>query len=82
MTTQETYRGVVHGSMVELSQSPNIPNGIEVDVIIKSTELTAEQRQERLKALFGSCKEDADDLDDFLQWNTRQQKRNRPETGS
>ena len=82
MTTHETYRGVVHGSMVELSQSPNIPNGIEVDVIIKCAELTAEQRQERLKALFGSCKEDADDLDNFLHWNAQQRKRNRTETES
>ncbi len=82
MTIHETYRGVVHGSVVELSQVPNIPNGIEVDVIIKNTELTAEQRQERLKALFGSCKEDAEDLDSFLQWNTRQRSRNRPETES
>jgi hypothetical protein len=68
--------------MVELSQSPNIPNGMEVDVIIKCTELTAEQRQERLKSLFGSCKEDADDLDNFLQWNVQQRKRNRLGTES
>lgn len=50
---------------------------MEVDVVIKRTELTASERQEQLKALFGSCKGDAEDLDEFLKWNDEQRKRNR-----
>jgi len=78
MTTNDTYKGIIHGSTVELLRSPNIPDGIEVEVMIKRSELTNEQRQQQLKDLFGSCKDDADDLNDFMKWNDAQRKRNRP----
>jgi len=77
MNTNETYKGIIHGSTVELLRSPNIPDGIEVEVMIKRSELTDEQRRQRLKDLFGSCKDDADELDDFIKWNDAQRKRNR-----
>lgn len=77
MNSSETYRGVVHGSIIELLRSPGVPDGMVVDVVIKRTELTPSERQEQLKALFGSCKGDAEDLDEFLKWNDEQRKQNR-----
>ena len=77
MSSSETYRGIVHGSVIELQQSPNVPDGMEVEVVIKRAELTADQRQEQLKTLFGSCQEDAEDLDGFLKLNDEQRKQNR-----
>ena len=77
MSHQETYRGVVHGSSVELSPTLNLPDGLVVDVVIKRASLSTEQKQQRLEALFGSCQADADDLDRFLEWNRDQRKRNR-----
>jgi len=79
MNSEETYRGIVHGSMIELQTSPGMPDGVEVDVIIRQTKLTREQRLEKLKSLFGSCKDDANDLDQFILWNDEQRKRNRAE---
>jgi hypothetical protein len=79
MNNNSTYRGVIYGTTIELQQTPDVPNGMEVEVTIKRAELTAEQRKERLNAAFGSCKDDAEDLDSFLDWNNMQRKRNRPE---
>jgi hypothetical protein len=77
MSHQETYRGIVHGSSVELSPALNLPDGMEVDDVIKRVSLTSEQKRQRLEALFGSCQSDADDLDRFLEWNRKHRKRNR-----
>ena len=77
MSTDETYRGVVHGSTIELHHSPGVPDGVEVEVVIKRRKLTDEQRKQQLNSLFGSCREDADDLDEFLRWNGQQRKLNR-----
>lgn len=30
MSIQETFRGIVHGSTIQLNQSPGVPDGMEV----------------------------------------------------
>ena len=74
MATHETYRGIVHGSTIKLQQPLGVPDGAEVEITIKHEKLPNEQRKEKLKSLFGSCKEDAADLDEFLNWNEQQRK--------
>lgn len=74
MTTEDTYRGIVHGSTIELQQAIGVPDGAEVEIVIKPNRLTDEQRKEKLVAAFGGCSEDANDLDEFLDWNERQRK--------
>lgn len=77
MPHQEAFRGVVRGSSVDLSPALNLPDGLVVDVVIKLASLSAEQKQDRLEALFGSCHADADNLGRFLEWNQAQRNRNR-----
>lgn len=77
MTTEDTYRGIVNGSTIELQQAIGVPDGAEVEITIKPNRLTDEQRKEKLVAAFGGCSEDAADLDDFLNWNEQQRKLDR-----
>ncbi len=77
MPHQQSYRGVVHGTSVELSPAPNLPDGFEVDVTIRELRLTPEEKKRRLESLFGSCMDDAESLDRFLEWNHGQRKHNR-----
>jgi hypothetical protein len=78
MSIQETFRGVVHGSTIQLNQSPDVPDGMEVDVVIRRPEMNAKERSEKLLSLFGSCKDDADDLDAYIALSDRQRKLDRP----
>lgn len=80
MSRDQTYRGVVHGASVELSSAPGVPDGTEVDITIRNIQLSPEERKRRLESLFGSCRDDAESLDRFLDWNDEQRKRNRSST--
>lgn len=77
MTTEDTYRGIVNGSTIELQQAIGVPDGAEVEITIKPNRLTEEQRKEKLVTAFGGCSEDAADLDEFLNRNEQQRKLNR-----
>ena len=72
MTTDESYLGTIHGSTIELKQTIGIPDGAEVEITIKQSRMTDEQRKQKLEAAFGGCREDATDLDAFLEWNQKQ----------
>jgi hypothetical protein len=78
MNLQETYRGIVHGSVIQLDQSLNVPDGMEVDVIIKRPALAPNERSKKLLSLFGGCKDDSEDLDAYMAWSDKQRKKDRP----
>ena len=77
--TSEVLRGIVHGKSIELEHPLPMPDGSEIELVVKRTPISAEQRKQRLEAIFGSCEQDAEDLDDFLGWNREQRKHSRPE---
>ncbi len=77
--TTEVLRGIVHGKSIELEHPLPMPDGSEIELVVKRTPISTEQRKQRLEAIFGSCEQDSEDLDDFLNWNREQRKRNRPE---
>lgn len=77
--TTEVLRGIVHGKSIELEHPLPMPDGSQIELIVKRTPISTEQRNERLEAIFGSCKQDSEDLDDFLGWNREQRKHSRPE---
>jgi hypothetical protein len=77
--TTEVLRGIVHGKSIELEHPLPMPDGSEIELVVKRSPMSAEQRKQRLEAIFGSCEEDAEDLDDFLSWNRDQRKHSRPE---
>jgi len=75
----EVLRGIVHGKSIELEHPLSIPDGSEIELVVKPIPISAEQRQQRLKAIFGCCEADGEDLDNFLDWNREQRKHGRPE---
>ena len=77
--TTEVLRGIVHGKSIELEHPLSIPDGSVIELVVKRAPINAEQRQQRLEAIFGSCTADSEDLDDFLNWNRDQRRRSRPE---
>ena len=77
--TSEVLRGIVHGKSIELEHPLPMPDGSEIELVVKRTPISAEQRKQRLEAIFGSCEQDAEDLDDFMGWNREQRKHSRPE---
>lgn len=77
MSTQNTYRGTVHGALVKLATATGLPDGLEVDITIQQVPLNDDQKRNRLELLFGSCQDDSESLTEFVDWNDRQRKRNR-----
>ena len=77
--TTEVLRGIVHGKSIELEHPLPMPDGSQIELIVKRTPISTEQRNQRLEAIFGSCEQDSEDLDDFLDWNREQRKHSRPE---
>ncbi len=77
--TTEVLRGIVHGKSIELEHPLSMPDGSEIELVVKAIPISADERQQRLEAIFGSCETDAEDLDDFLGWNREQRKHGRPE---
>jgi len=77
--TTEVLRGIVHGKSIELEHPLSIPDGSEIELVVKRQPINAEQKRQRLEAVFGSCEADSQELDDFLSWNREQRKHSRPE---
>ncbi len=71
--------GTVRGNSIELVQPLNLPDGASVEIVVRSGPFSDEVRAHRLGELFGCCREDATDLDAFLNWNAEHRKLNRPE---
>ncbi len=76
-----TLRGVIHGKMIQLAEEAGLPDGQEVSVSLKPVEPgeTPWPPGEGLRRAFGGWAEDAEELDQFLEWNRQQRKMNRPE---
>lgn len=77
--TTEVLRGIVHGKSIELEHPFPMPDGTAIELLVRHMPISAEQRRQRLEAIFGSCEADAQDLDDFLSWNREQRHHFRPE---
>jgi hypothetical protein len=69
------FDGVVHGKTIELAESPGLPDGQAVSVIVKLVESNDARLPpgEGLRRAFGGWAEDGEELDKFLEW-TRQQR--------
>lgn len=63
--TPETLRGTIHGTTIELEHPLQLPDGSKVEFIVKPKPMSAEQRRMKLESLFGSCRADADDPEEF-----------------
>ncbi len=81
-TNFHQHHGVVHGNMIRLDEEIGLPDGQEVSVTLRPVE-TSESRLaagESLRRAFGGWAEDADELNEYLDWNRRRRKMSRAET--
>lgn len=69
-------RGIIHGKIIELPQETGLPEGQEVTVTL---ETIAEQSApgDGIRDSAGGWAEDAEELDEFLEWNRQQRKATR-----
>ena len=78
-----SLKGIVHGKVIELEQEPGLPDGQEVAVILQpvsgGASPTSPAALEALRRAAGAWAEDAEGLDQFLEWNRQQRKATRPE---
>lgn len=76
MSDQSVLRGVVHGRMIELDQDAGLPEGQPVSVLVRPL-VDKLAPGEGLKRSFGGWGDNADDLDEYLEWSRQQRKSSR-----
>jgi len=76
-----TCRGFIRGKIIEVEEELGLPNGQEVTVTVQPVSRAEPSLPpgEGLRRAFGGWAEDADALDEYLQWNRQQRKSGRPE---
>ena len=80
--TPIAMKGIVHGRTIELEAEPGLPDGQQVTVTVAPVpqqESAAESALQALKRAAGSCSDDPEGLDRFLEWNRQLRKVNRRE---
>ena len=78
MTNDSVFTGVVHGNMIELDRAVNLPDGQPVTVVLQPANGKL-AGGEGLRRSAGSWSDDAEGLDQYLDWNRQQRKRGRGE---
>ena len=74
-------RGVVHGKTIELERALNLPDGQEVTVVVQPSDRTKNLAPgDGLRRAFGGWADNAEGLDEYLEWNRRQRKQTRRES--
>ena len=72
--------GVVHGRTIELDHELGLPAGHRVAVIVRALEHGPPQSAEdAIRRSAGGWNDDPEGLTDYLVWNRRQRKADRPE---
>ena len=64
MSQANEYCGTIHGSRIELDQSPALPEGQPVSIVLTPLEATVDEatRVDQLRESFGGWAEDSEDL--------------------
>jgi hypothetical protein len=74
--------GTIHGKLIELSEETGLPDGQEVTVFLQPSAQKTDRLSlppgEGLRRAFGAWAEDAEALDEYLEWNARQREISRP----
>jgi hypothetical protein len=80
-TSESVLRGVIRGKTIELEQEPGLPDGQSVSVTVQPINQKAQRLPpgEGIRQSAGGWAEDAEKLDEFLEWNRRQRKLGRKE---
>jgi hypothetical protein len=81
MSSIAALKGVVHGRTIELEQEPGLPDGQAVAVVLQPIQggETRLPPGEGIRRSAGGWADDAEALDEYLEWNRRQRKLGRRE---
>jgi len=81
VTASKTFNGIVHGKIIELEKEPGFPDGQKVSIIMQPTEIGDRHLPpgEGILRSAGAWADDAEELDEYLDWSRRQRKLSRPE---
>jgi hypothetical protein len=75
-----TYRGVVHGNIIALTEDSGLPDGQVVAVTMRAVnDEDSHIPGDGLTKSFGAWAADAEQLDKYLEWNRQQRKIGRRE---
>lgn len=69
-------RGVIQGKSILLESDSGLPDGSPVSVAVQALG-KAPVDLSGLERSFGACADEADDLDQFIEWNRQQRKLSR-----
>ena len=72
--TSHTLQGVIKGRTIELAEDSGLPDGQQVSVVLLTQ---AAVGMDGIIESAGACADEADDLDQFLEWSRRQRKSGR-----
>lgn len=61
--------GTVRGNSIQFEDPLNIPDGVRVEIIVRSVPLSEDEQAEKLHKLVGGCTGDAANLQEFIKWN-------------
>jgi hypothetical protein len=78
-STQAVLRGVIHGKTIELDQEPGLPDGQSVCVTVQPLPAKRLPPGEGIRRSAGAWADDAEELDQFMDWNRQQRKIGRRE---
>jgi hypothetical protein len=76
-----TVKGVIRGKTIELEREPGLPDGQEVTVTVQPADPPKLAPGEGLRRSAGGWADDAEGLDEYLEWNRQQRKLGRRELG-
>lgn len=51
--------GYLHGKTIELEEDTGLPDGVYLRIILESTDISLEERKERIRALGGTWSDDS-----------------------
>lgn len=79
-TSTATFRGVVHGNIIALTQNAGLPDGQKVAVTLRTVQdQDGLAPGDGLLRSFGAWAADGEELDKYLEWNRQQRKIGRRE---
>lgn len=83
MSDSMVLRGIVHGKTIEIDRELGLPDGQAVTIVVQPTAGGAQLPPgEGLRRAFGTWADDAEELENFLEWNRQQRKIGRREIDS
>jgi hypothetical protein len=73
MSNSTVVRGIIHGKTIELDEELGLPEGQTVQITVKVVPAN-HVPGEGLQKAFGGWSDEAEELDEYLEWNRKQRK--------